>query len=373
MNHRQPVLVTGASGFIGRNLCRHLLAAGESLRRFSRSAAQPHANPKANNEDTHATTAANGTSAPSNGTPADDPSTIHTHAEDSPPSPAASDTPWRGDILDPAALAAACEGVGAIFHLAGVADTTDSHNPRALQTNLQGTRNLLAAARAAGVSRLVFISSALAAELDHGNAAAAGVGDYARGKWEAERLVLEANGRQGLLTTVLRPAPVYGPGMGGGIARMIRLIQARRLPPLPKLEHGFSLTGVDDLCRAAILASKSLLAPGQCWLLTDLQRYTANAVEQAVYEALGREKPGWRTPAVVFFAAAAILQLGRLAGWKKAETGLRTWRNLTSERTWPAQDIYEELNFRPADVLYARLPEIIRELSRENPPLREQP
>lgn len=324
MSVGQPALVTGAGGFIGRHLCRRLLAGGRPVRGFSRSAISWDA-----------------------------------HFEH-----------FRGDILDPEALNAACAGAGVVFHLAGAARTADRRNPRALKTNIEGTRNLLAAARAAGARRLVFVSSALAAELDHGQAPAHG-GDYAHSKWQAERLVLEANGADGLLTTVLRPAPVYGPGMKGGIARMIRLIHARRLPPLPKLDRGFSLVGVDDVCRAAILASESLLAPGQCWLLTDLQRYTANAVEQAVYDALGRKKPGWRTPAVVFFAASAMLQLGRLAGWKKAESGLQTWRNLTSERTWQAQDVFEELDFRPSGVLYEQLPEIIRDLTGQRPAPRE--
>ena len=348
---QQPALVTGASGFIGAHLCRHLRAAGHPVRGFSRSPKSWDTHPT-KTWDTH----------PKSGKKSWD---THVSGEEK---------TWvshvAGDIQNPEALKTACAGVDLVFHLAGVAQTSRRRNQQAVQTNVEGTRNLLTAARAAGAKRLIFFSSALAAELDHGQASAS-AGDYARSKWEAERLVLEANGEDGLLTTVLRPAPVYGPGMKGGIARMIRLIHARRLPPLPKLDRGFSLAGVDDVCRAAMLASESLLAPGQCWLLTDLQRYTANAVEQAVYDVLGRKKPGWRTPAVVFFAASAILQLGRLAGWKKAESGLQTWRNLTSERTWQAQDIFEELDFRPSGDLYEQLPEIIRDLTGQQTAPRE--
>lgn len=316
MTEQQPILVTGASGFIGGHLCRHLLADARTVRGFSRSIAPG----------------------------------------------LAADSHCSGDVLDSQALERACAGVGTVFHLAGVAQTADSRNPEASRTNLEGTRNLLAASNAAGVKRLVFFSSALAAELDQ-ELPPDRASDYVRSKWLAERLVLEANGEGGLLTTVLRPAPVYGPGMKGGIARMIRLIHDRRLPPLPKLDHGFSLANVDDVCRAAVLAAESALAPGQCWLLTDLERYTANAVEGAVYEALGREKPGWRTPAVVFFAAAAMLQLGRLSGWKGAESGLQTWRNMTRERVWPDREIYEQLGFGPSGSLYEQLPEIIRDLT----------
>ena len=325
MTDQRTALVTGAGGFIGRHLCRHLLADGRVVRGFSRSGV----------------------------------------------SELDADKQYRGDILDPQALHAACVGVDTVFHLAGVAQTADSRNLKAMRTNLEGARNLLTAARTQGVRRFIFLSSALAAELDHGQPPDR-AGNYALSKWEAERLVLEANGAGGLQTTVLRPAPVYGPGMKGGIARMIKLIHSRRLPPLPELDTGFSMAGVDDVCRAAILSAQSLLSPGQCWLLTDLQRYTANAVEQAIYQALGRRKPAWRTPAVVFFAAAATLQLGRLAGLRIAESGLQTWRNMTSERTWPAQDVYEELAFSPSGTLYEQLPGIIRDLTGHQPTAWEQ-
>ena len=332
---RQPeALVTGASGFIGRHLCRHLQAAGHAVRAFSRSLPTP---------DTHS------------------PPAWDTHPWD---------THFPGDILNRKVLEKACAGVQAVFHLAGIARTATRRDPGAMRVNVEGTRNLLEAARNAGAQSLIFVSSALAAELD-GQDPHSRPGDYARSKWLAERLVLEANGRDGMQTTVLRPAPVYGAGMKGGIARLIRLIHARRLPPLPRLDSRFSLAGVDDVCRAAMLSRQRPEAAGRCWLLTDSRDYRAHAIEQAIYKALGRNPPRWRTPAVVFFAAAALLQFGRLAGWKSAESGLQTWRNMTSERIWPSRDIYQALDFQPAGDLYANLPEIIQELTGHQAATRE--
>ncbi len=330
MSGQAEALVTGASGFIGRHLCRHLQAAGCAVRAFSRPLPA---------QDTHPT---------------------------HPPW----DTHFPGDILDPGALEKACAGVRAVFHLAGIARTADRRDASAMQVNVEGTRNLLEAARNAGAQSLVFVSSALAAEFD-GRGSASRPGDYARSKWLAERLVLEANGGDGMRTTILRPAPVYGAGMKGGVARMIRLIHARRLPPLPRLDSRFSLAGVDDVCRAAMLSWQNPEAAGRCWLLTDLRDYRANAIEQAIYTALGRNPPRWRTPAVIFFAVVALLQLGRLAGWKSAESGLQTWRNMTSERIWPSREIYQALDFHPAGDLHASLPEIIQDLTGHQAATRE--
>ncbi len=320
MNGPRTALVTGAGGFIGGHLCRRLLAAGWTVRGFARSAM--------------------------------------------PELDAGSE--FHGDILDREAVERACAGVGTIFHLAGIAATAGVREDAVQRVHVEGTRNRLGAAEAAGARRLIFVSSALAAELDDGPGDGR-AGCYAQGKWQAERLLLEANGRNGVLTTVLRPAPVYGPGMKSGLARMIRLIEAHRLPPLPKLGGSFSLAGVDDVCQAAMLAAQSLLAPGQCWLLTDLRAYTANAIELAIREALGREKPRRRPPAVLFSAAAAILRLGGLVGSKRAQSALQSWRKLSSSRVWPADDIYEELSFRPSGSFYGQLPEIVRDLTRERP------
>ncbi len=334
------MLVTGASGFIGGHLCAHLQAAGHIVRGFSRSAgAAPPPRETGRRQSA-------GDSATSLGL-------------------ARNYLSFRGDILDRKALDAACDGVGAVFHLAGSAAARGQKSADSQRIHVEGAGNVLAAARNAGVNRLVFVSSALAAGLDQGqmpDKPPGRAGDYARGKWRAERLVLAANGGDGLLTTVLRPAPVYGTGMKSGLASMIRLIRARALPPLPKLEYGISLVGVEDVCRAATLAAQRPAAAGQCWLLTDLQRYTAKEIEGAVYQALGRAAPRWRTPAVVFSAAAAALRLGRLAGWKSAESGWQTWRNLTRERIWPAGEIFKALDFQPAGTLYGQLPEIIRDL-----------
>lgn len=103
----------------------------------------------------------------------------------------------RGDLNDTAALAALVQGADAVIHVAGLTNTPD---PAEFEVaNVTGTANVLAAMNAAGVKRLVFVSS-LAARMPQLSA-------YGASKAKAEALV-EASG---LDWTTVRPPGVYGP------------------------------------------------------------------------------------------------------------------------------------------------------------------
>ena len=103
----------------------------------------------------------------------------------------------RGDLNDMGALAALVEGADAVVHVAGLTNTPD---PREFEAaNVTGTANVLAAMSAAGVRRLVFVSS-LSARMPELSA-------YGASKARAETLV-EASG---LDWTTVRPPGVYGP------------------------------------------------------------------------------------------------------------------------------------------------------------------
>lgn len=124
-----------------------------------------------------------------------------------------------GDVLDPAALAAACEGVEQVYHLASVISIMPGAHPQMRRVNVEGTRNLLAAAQRAGVRRVVYTSSIHALErpphgvtideelrFDPHNPA----GEYDRTKAEATLEVQQA-GAAGLDVIIVCPTGVIGP------------------------------------------------------------------------------------------------------------------------------------------------------------------
>lgn len=305
----QLALVTGASGFIGKHLCNALLNKGYKVRALLR-------------DGSHC---------------ANFPQAIES---------------VNGDLADKAALATAAKDVDIIFHAAAIAHVRVSAAQLLQETNVEGTRNILQAGQAANVPGFVFFSSILAEQPDS---------VYASSKQQAEQLVLEcADNFQSVM--VLRPVNVYGVGMKGNIAGLIRRISKGSLPPLPRLGNRLSLVGVQDLCNAAVLVAEKPAAAGQTYPVTDGQAYTPNSLETSIYAALGRKKPGWHCPRVVFYAASLGAQLLNSLGVWSNDLGLRTYCNLVHNKEASCEKISTELGYQPTQSLADELPAIIAAL-----------
>lgn len=305
------VLVTGATGFIGRALVQRLLERRARVHALSRTGIE--AGPDR-----------------------------------------ADSVCFVGDIADAALLARACAGVDTVFHLAGYAHVNQHDVQELRRINVEGTRALLQAASAAGVRRIVFFSSILAeARLNPEG------GAYGQSKLEAETLLLEAAAAGQIEVCCLRPANVYGLGMKGNLLTMMRLVQRGLLPPLPVPSAPLSLVGNRDLCEAALLAAQLPQANGQVYAVTDGKTYTMKGIEVSVRRALGRAPRTWHTPLPFFYVAFATLEiLGRLLRLPNAP-GLRSYRALRSGSLVSSEKIQQELGYNPAGSLSDELPGIL--------------
>lgn len=305
------VLVTGATGFIGRTLMQRLLEKRYRLHTLSRSL------------------------------PVDGPDQADCAF-------------FQGDIGDAALLACACAGVDTVYHLAGYAHVNQHDGDEMRRINVEGTRALLQAAVAAGVRRIVFFSSILAdTQLNPEG------GAYGHSKLEAESLLLEAAKAGEIEVCCLRPANVYGLGMKGNLFTMIRLVQRGLMPPLPVPSAPLSLVGNRDLCEAALLAAQAPRANGQVYAVTDGKTYTMKGVEVSVRRALGRAPRRWHTPLPLFYVAFAVLEvLGAVLRLPNAP-GLRSYRALRSGSVVSSEKIQQELGYSPAGSLTDELPGIL--------------
>ncbi|MDP2809657.1 MAG: NAD-dependent epimerase/dehydratase family protein [Rhodocyclaceae bacterium] len=208
-----------------------------------------------------------------------------------------------GDLLDPASLVKACEGVECIFHCAGYAHAFTFSDPDAhWHLNFEGTRNLLGAAGAAGVRRFVFLSS-VKAMAEPGDACVdedwpgEPATPYGRAKRAAEDAVLEAGAKYGMHVVNLRLAMVYGRGGRGNLERMAHGIQASWFPPLPETGNHRSLVHVDDVVEAMRRVADHSAANGRTYIVADPRAYSGRELYDAIRAVLQTLTIGWSVPA----------------------------------------------------------------------------
>lgn len=173
----------------------------------------------------------------------------------------------RADVADAEAVTRAAEGCDVVFHVAAKAGVWGKREDYQ-RTNVEGTRSVLAACRAAGVGRLVYTSSPSVVfdGADHVDAGpdlpypAAFEADYPRTKAEAERLVLAANGPD-LATVALRPHLIWGPRDPHLLPRLFARAKAGRLRIVGDGQNRVSITYVENGAAAHVQAADAL-APG---------------------------------------------------------------------------------------------------------------
>ncbi len=204
------VLVTGGSGFLGINLVRSLLARGYVVRSLDRE-------------------------------PFDYPDC------------AARVEAIRADIRDRATVERAMRGVHIVVHTAAALPLYSTAD--IMSTDVDGTRNVLEAALAAAVERVIHISStAVYGVPDHHplyeSDPLVGVGPYGEAKILAEQLCVESRGK-GLCVPILRPKSFVGPERLGVFALLYDWARDGRHFPLPGAGNNlYQLLDVEDLCDA---------------------------------------------------------------------------------------------------------------------------
>jgi UDP-glucose 4-epimerase len=267
------ILVSGASGFVGRALCGHLSTRGHvavpAVRRESGLAGEVAV----------------------------------------------------GDMDGATVWAPALAGCDAVVHLAARVHVMNdpAHDPLALYraTNTEATLNLARQAAQARVKRLVFVSTvkvngegrdAPYRETD----APVPEDAYAISKWEAEQGLQRIAQETGLEVVILRPPLVYGPGVKANFQRLLRTV-ARGWPlPLGAIRNRRSLLYLGNFVDAIRVCVEHPDAAGQTFLIDDGEPVSTPELIRAVAQAMGR-------PARLLAVPVGVLEFaGALAGRRAA-------------------------------------------------------
>jgi nucleoside-diphosphate-sugar epimerase len=262
------VLVTGASGLLGRSAAAAIAAAGHTVRTFQRSAS---------------------------GLPG---------VED-----------VRGSLTRRDEVAHAVDGMDAVVHLAAKVSLTGS--PREFAAvNIDGTASLLAEAEAAGARRFVHISSpsvAHAGESIFGSDAepadpGAARGEYARTKAAAELLALGADGPE-LHVVAVRPHLVWGPGDTQLVARIVERARAGRLPLLGSGAALIDSTYLDNAASAIAAAlERADAVHGRAYVVTNGEPRPVAELLAGICRAAGVRPPSWSVPPLLARMAGSVVE-----------------------------------------------------------------
>jgi len=236
----------------------------------------------------------------------------------------------RGDVTSPASLTPAVAGVGRVYHLAAV---VGDWGPEDLfeRVNVQGTRNVLDQAAAAGVDRVVMVSSivcygeALSGELcdEETTPREWGVGPYSRTKRASEELALDYHAFGRVPVTIVRPGNVWGPGSGLWVDEVARRLRAGSVPLIDGGRGDACLAYVDNVVDVIVRAGRADQAPGKIYNAADGAGVTWRQYFTDLAGALGVPAPTRSIPGGVAMAAAAALE--ELWRWRgKAERPLMT-------------------------------------------------
>jgi dihydroflavonol-4-reductase len=214
-----------------------------------------------------------------------------------------------GGLDDVAALKAATQDVGIVFHLAGL--TTGLSREDYVRVNVAGTRRLLQCTAEASPSATVLFCSSLAAAgpASHGRPLTESdlplpIGPYGDSKLMAEHLVSSS----GLRHVIVRPPAVYGP-RDRDILAVFRLASRGLAPRLGPSDQRLSLVHVRDLA-AGMLAAAERGREGQVYYLTDGEIHTWSQITREIASAVNREVRVIPVPRVV---GAAVAHATRLA------------------------------------------------------------
>jgi nucleoside-diphosphate-sugar epimerase len=294
-------LVTGATGFIGRLLCAHLLDENWGVR---------------------------GTIQVSK-----DQTTLIPGVEPAVIEPIDSGTQWRNALA----------GIDTIIHLAARVHIMNDISSDPLiefrRVNTEGTKRLANEAVRTGVKRMVFVSSIKvngeeASEPYKQNSPPNPSGPYSISKWEAELCLRQIEAETGLEVVVVRPTLVYGPGVKANFLHMMKIIQ-RGIPlPLASITNKRSLIYSGNFVNALTICAVHPAAAGKTYLVSDGEDVSTPDLIRRVANALGK-------PARLVRMSPKLLRLAGILTGRSAEVS-----RITGSLTVDSSNIRRELDWK---------------------------
>lgn len=320
------VLVTGATGFIGRHLVRRLLADGRTVRCLVRRSSKLDRLPVDRVE-------------------------LH-----------------YGDVTDPRTLVGAATDVSVVYHLAAMGHVSAiTENARRLfrAVNVQGTASLLAECLRGPVEKFLHVSSTAAMGLIDGETADESTPPrprtpYQRSKLESEQVVLRQWRERRFPAVLVRPSMVFGPGgESTEFMKIARLVARQRFPVFGRGTKYTPGVYVADLVEGIVLAARRG-RDGEVYILTGSEPFPFDRMLALIAENLGVKRPGPRLPTWLMLAAAWGCEVASRVLKTRPPMTRQNVRSILADRRFSIRKAQTELGYEPGTDLARGVRETIR-------------
>lgn len=297
MNHK--ILITGASGFVGRALCNYFLNQGYQVIGCGRNVAPPVKHPNF--------------------------------------------TYYAFELKEISEYQFILNDVDTVIHAAALAHQSDTAQPIAyFQINAELTKQLLLTCVKSKIKKFVFISSIKVlgertVDVPFSEQRTPVPQDvYGRSKWFAEQYVQEIAEEGGIEWVIVRPPLVYGPDVKANFASLVRFVDKDRVIPLGSVENRRSFIAIDNLCDCIDTCVTHPLAKNEIFCVSDDDDQSTVSLILALSQARNSKSKLLRFP--LFLLKILCTLLGKRSMYARLTESLQV--DITKVKT--------TLNWRPA-------------------------
>lgn len=319
------VLITGATGFIGRHLLKRLIDEGHHCRCLVRNMSNV------------------------------DELFKHPKVE-----------LFQGDVTKPKTLKAIGKNIDVVYHLVAaghVTSVSDEDLKVFFNLNVDGTKNIMKTCGQNGVKRFIHFSSTAAMGLIKLPKIDEAVpcrpqAPYQQSKYESELAAFETGKRYGMEVIIIRPCMVYGPGGKGEFLKFCRLIKKGLFPKVGMGKNLTPIVHVYDVVQAARNALDKGRA-GEVYLVASETSSPFKDIHKNISKSLGVQRIYFYVPFWLAYLVAYFVENYSMILRKPALVSRHNIKTSSTDRTFDISKARKELNYAPSIKLAAGIKETI--------------